>query len=329
MKSLLSPVVTLLTALSLTLLPLSTHSATSDPVGAMTVTALNNSDTIVSLPFHKAAVFQGSVVSSTQDTISFTASSFSDNSLVGHYLLLTSGALEGFVADISANTSSTITCTGAIEDLSGLVPNTTFQVIPYTTIGDFIGTDAPNNLFVFLYDSGVGQNLAPSSILRHFNGFGWYSGATPASDVPLSPSASFVIRNQSGSDFELTLYGSVLMSSHRAYVATEAPNTTQDNRMAVSTPVDIPLSEANLGFNNGDFLFLYNNSVVGINKGPSRILRFFEGFGWYDGTVRVDDPTSPSNLAYLKAGEGFVYRKAADATPSYYEWAFQPSYLLD
>lgn len=326
MKSLSQTLLSLCSVLCVSVIPISTYAATSDPVGAMTVTVLNNSDTTLSLPFHKAPVFQGSISSSTADSISVSSSSWVADSFSSHYILLTDGSLAGFVAEITSNSETSLTCSGSIEDLSSLPVGTAFQVIPYTTIGDIVPADGPDNIYAFLYESGVGQNLAPSSILRHYSGFGWYSGASDLSDYPIRPSSSLVLRNQSGSDYDLTFYGTVLMTNQRAYLSTEAGDTVQDNRIGLSTPVDIALSEANIGY-EGDYLFLYDNNAAVLNKAPSRILRYYDGFGWYEGATKVDDPADQANLVILKAGEGVVYRKAASSTPAFFEWNFLPSYL--
>lgn len=326
MKSLSHTLLSLSAALCVSVIPISTHAATSDPVGAMTVTVLNNSDTTLTLPFHKAPVFQGSISASSADSISIASSAWTADSFSSHYILIMDGTLAGYVAEITSNTETSLTLSTSIEDLSVLPIGTSFQIIPYTTIGDIVPADGPDNIYAFLYESGVGQNLAPSSILRHYSGFGWYSGASDLSDHPIQPSSSIVLRNQSGSDYDLTFYGSVLMTNHRTYLSTEAGGIIQDNRVGLSTPVDVALSEANIGY-DGDYLFLYDNTSAVMNKAPSRILRFYDGFGWYDGGTKVDDPADQANLVILKAGEGVVYRKAAASTPSYFEWNFSPSYL--
>ena len=94
--------------------------ATTNPVGVIQVTALGNSDTLVSIPLKQPAVFNG-VVNSTAGKVltaegspGWTTNEWADT----HYAFMRSGDAAGFYAAITANSANSVTL--EVEDLDGL-----------------------------------------------------------------------------------------------------------------------------------------------------------------------------------------------------------------
>lgn len=309
----------------------SVFGAVTEPVGALAVDCPNGSDTILSLPFHKSAVYQGVVDSVSGSNITFQGSpGFTVDEYVSgipHFALVFSGALEGLVLPITSNTSDTVTVDVGGEDISVIVSDDDIRIIPFTTLENLIGNSGPDGLQILAYNMDVaGVNLSASVLYTHYNSFGWYDGGTYADDDIIYPGEAFILRNQSGSDYELTFSGNVLACDFRHYFRTLSSDVNQDNHIGFSVPDDTMIGDASIGYDL-DQLLVFDNTTAALNKSAQRLLTYYDGFGWYDGGTRVDDPGDPGNNFYLKAGEGYVYRKQSSVSPSYFEWVTTPTYL--
>lgn len=305
--------------------------AYTDPMGGMVVNCPNNSDTILTIPFHRSEVYTGQISSVSASDITmvgnpgFTVDEFVTTG--GHYALISSGALEGLVLPILSNTVDTLTVDSGGEDLSSLAVSDTLSIVPFWTLETLVGTDSPNGLQILTYDLDfAGINLGASSVYTHYTTYGWYLGGTPSGDVIIYPGEAFILRNSSGSDFPLIFSGNVQAVTHKTYFRTLDANVIQDNHIGLTTPVDVALSDANIGY-AGDQLLIFDNTLGGTNKSASDVITYYDTFGWYRGATKVDDPSDPANLLYLKAGQGYVYRKNSSSTPSTFDWTFTPGYL--
>lgn len=310
----------------------SSFGVVTEPVGGVNVNCPNGSDTILSLPFHGSPAFSGVVSSVSSNTITiggtpgFTVDEFVSST--SHYALVFSGALEGLVLPITANTTDTLTVTTGGVDISTIVADDQLRIIPFCTLADLIPNTAPNGLKLFPFNmDSAGENVSASAIYEHFQTFGWYDGGTFVGDYVLYPGEAFIIRNQSGSDYSLTFYGNVLACSQRTQIHTLSGGLNQDNHIGLAVPVDVMIGDLNLGLETNDKLFIYDNSQVAINKSPIRIIEYFDTFGWYDGGTRVDNPADPGNQLYLKAGQGYVFRKKSSVSPTSFTWTYTPNYL--
>lgn len=137
-------------------LSLSAQSVTTDPVGVINVDLPGNSDTVVSVPFHRPVEFQGSVdsIDGNQITVNGTPG-WSTNQFVydapgqtdTFYVLFASGEKEGMFYTIDANTADTLTLDLAGDTLAGVQSDQDdgpgmgdiLKIIPYWTLGTLFG----------------------------------------------------------------------------------------------------------------------------------------------------------------------------------------------
>jgi uncharacterized protein (TIGR02597 family) len=305
--------------------------AYTEPMGGLIITCPNNSDTMLTTPFHKPGVYTGLISSGSGNSVivqgapGWTTDEFVTSA--AHYALICSGVLEGQALPILGNSTNTLTVDPGDSDLSTLTATDNLIIVPFWTLEALIGISSPNGLQILTYDLDfAGINLGASTVYTHYTTFGWYLGGTPSGGVILHPGEAFILRNTSGSDFSLIFSGNVQGSTHRTQFHTLQADVNQDNHVGLTTPTDIALSDANIGY-PGDQLLIFDNSTIGTNKAASDIITFYETFGWYRGGTKVDDPGDPANLLYLKAGQGYIYRKSSSISPSAFDWAFTPSYL--
>ena len=170
--------------------------ATTDPVGFMTLPTPLGSDTIIAAPLTKPPVFQGAVSSRSNFVITVSPSpNFSNLAATPHYVQPVTGAQAGYIFDVATNTSNTITLVDNGVTPSGLDPSNTFKVVPYWTLGQIYpaadqnvsftpsGTSGGNRRTQILFPDlvGTGINRSPGQI---------YFFATNAAD-PTNPAVSY------------------------------------------------------------------------------------------------------------------------------------------
>jgi len=337
---------TLLTALALS----PAFATETDPVGFVSVTVPANSDAVLAVPLNRAAEFKGVIQSIAGNVITvagtpaWTASQFVQ-ALPGqpktYAVQIASGAKEGLIAQVTANTNNTLTVTvDASDDLTGIgtvaVPvdpdgagpltaqSDQIDIMPYWTPSALFSAGAPANAELFFYSSSLaGVNLAPAKLYLYDSG-AWADQDTfgSADNTALNFGVSFVMRNPTGTAFSASFVGSVPMSKHRYLIKTLANNQDQDIRIGYSSPVPETIGSLGLGFSTDDQLFVYNNAASGMNKAPSKILLYDSG-AWID----TDDFSNVSSSFQLQPGQGYVFRRKGTATPQTIAWSHLQSYL--
>lgn len=328
--------------------------ATTAPMGGMLINCKANSDTAVGLTFTRPVEFQGRVdsVNGNEVTLAgtpgWTADQFvyDDGTQDNHYyVLFASGSKEGAFYTITANTSNTLTldlnpyALASPDDLTdvatgGASTGDIVRIIPYWTPGSLIGSDAPDDLYILIYDTVIGGiNLSSTATYRHFNGFGWYVGANDVSDNIIYPGEAFIIRNQNNAGYDLVVAGAVPMAQHRTIIRTVENGVKQDNRIVFISPIPEMIGNLNLGSLDPEtpgeqlqLLVFDNDATSGQNKSAIKTLNYFEGFGWYDGPTRVDDPNDEPNQFFLEPGQAYILRRPATNSEDVV-WTALPSYL--
>lgn len=191
------------------MLNLSAATVETDPVGAMAITLLGNSDTVVSIPFHRPIEFEGKIQSiangaegSDSAVITVTTSpGWTPNQFVyngdaqpnTYYVLVASGQNEGMYYTVTANGSNTLTIDTAGDDLSGIQSDSQhgpgmgdiIRLIPYWTLDTLfpegrglhvttIHGDRPSEVLFPDY-SKKGTNLTASEAYYYYSGTlpGW------------------------------------------------------------------------------------------------------------------------------------------------------------
>lgn len=254
------------------------QTATTTPVGYVTIACPANSDTIVGVPLKQPTVAAGALsanpsVASGSATLTisgaaFTASQFANS----HYVKFTSGASSGKYYAVTANTTNTLTV-DLNGDTLGAVQNDTLSVTKFWTLGELFNpaqstTDptttgnaivastsaspAGRRTQILIPDSSSsGINLAPSAPFFILNGAWRRHGVDVTisfNDFQLWPDSYFMIRHSTG----IASGTSYVSSGEVELQSTSIPLSTlvsgkQDNYIALVRPVDVKLKDLNLG----------------------------------------------------------------------------------
>ena len=134
---------TILLAAALAPAALFADTATTTPVGYVTITTPASSDATVTLPLQRAALLKTAVSSVAGNVVTFASAGISADAFVNSpatytksYLLVTSGPLAGERYPVTANTATTVTVdAGTTLQTAGLLAGATFSVIPNWTLG--------------------------------------------------------------------------------------------------------------------------------------------------------------------------------------------------
>lgn len=268
--------------LACSLIPSLSNAATvsTDPVGAITKTFQDSSDTSFTLPLSRSCEFVGVVDSIVGNDLAARGASWSDNEWVygsgpnpanTYFVLMTSGTMEGMYYTILGNSLNNVLnldSASTFETISqqGVLEGDSFKIIPYWTLnslfpnGDGLGVSPdPFNPVARLFvtdNSSSGINLPFSTPFFYHDGSvgpaGWYIegdlSAGTQDDFVLAPDNFFVIRNNSGVESKLVIAGEVPMNQFRTIVGNNQPGVSQDVFIGVTYP--IPMNLAELGLEN-------------------------------------------------------------------------------
>lgn len=290
--------------------------AYTTPVGYVSQTALNASDTYVSLPLRQptvsAAALTSDVTSGATDAL-LTVSTATFGSFANtHYVKFTSGPKNGSIYAITSNTSTTITIDRSGETVNALTGNT-FLVSKFWTLAELFNPAASTNLAsttgnaivssasatagnrrteILLPGTAAGVNLSSAGTF-FITGGQWRKQGT-AGDFgtqQLWPDNYFIIRHPATvtGPTTYTISGEVDTGSMVVPLATLASGK-QDNPIAITRPIDVTLNGLNLGNtpafvtsatatagNRRDELLVFNNGVAGLNKSASKTYYFLGG----------------------------------------------------
>lgn len=317
--------------------------------GFNNVTLLGNSDTIVSIPFARmsaadltVASYSGSQVT-IQDSVSWTAGQFVYSSGVQsntYYLRFNSGALEGRYYDITNNGANTLTLDLKGGSLSGLTVGDQVSIVPHWTFGTVFvngnGIHLSSSAFSHNTDvivpnvagDGINLNAAAATYYYYTNSgsVNWrLQGSTSnRNDDVIQPNKYLIIRHNISSNTTFTSYGDVMLT--KAVIPLRG-NTTdqQDNLLSLPRPIDLTLDGTSLiqsgafkqspsAFSPADQLFVYNNSLSGLNKSAAGTYFYVTNSGWRKQGDTINN-YGTSNV--LSPGAGFVIRKASGSASTF------------
>ncbi len=326
--------------------------ATTDPVGYNTISLLANSDTYVSVPFHRPAAFVGQVSSFSGNVITvagtpgWTASQFvyaSGTQSNTYYLFIRSGTKEGNYYTVTANGANTVTIDLAGDTLTGLAANDSVSLIPYWTLGTlFPSTDvgvsfttavglAKRTEIHIPELNGTGTNRGISARYYHGNS-AWrdYSNNVKNDEI-LVPDSYFIVSNPaSAATGTLTSTGNVLTKKFVVPIISEAASS-RDNPIALPRPVPVTLNDSGLissgaftpsvGLAVKDQLYVYDNTSAGKNK--AEIARYiYKNSAW---RKIGDDVTDYGATVVFSPGTAVKIVKAR-STDASVNWTNSPTY---
>ena len=264
--------------------------ATTDPVGFMTIPTPVNNDTIIAAPLTKPPVFQGAVSSRSNFVITVSPSpNFSNLAATPHYVQPVTGPQAGYLFDVATNTSNSITLVDNGVTPTGLDPSNTFKVVPYWTIGEIFpatdqnvsftpsGATGPSRrtqiLLPNVTNTGINRSAAQglffvtnasaptNPALSYWRST--ISGTNNVNGTPILPDSYFTVRNptNSGTNLAVTIAGNVNTGAMAVQLDSVA-GTPNDNYVSLGRPTDITLN--NLGLiQSGAFLQSINATGPG------------------------------------------------------------------
>jgi uncharacterized protein (TIGR02597 family) len=332
----------------------------TDPVGFIQVTAKGNSDTYLSVPLHRDAIFQGQLASVNGSVLTVSGAAFTSGQFTGtHYALIASGAKEGMWYAITDTGTSTITIDPAGDTLgTAIAAGTRIKIIPFWTLDSLFpdGTGIkpsptllPQSSILIPDHSRAGINLSVAQSYFYysgtqFGGEGWRRfGNAPTEkfdSLALVPDSYVIVRHRSAGDTTITVPGSVQMTSLATVIGTLAANRAQDNAIAFNVAVPTSLSGSGL-YQSGAFtgsstidvpadqLLVFDNTTAQINKSPSAVYYYFTGSGnggpgW---RLKGDLTTIQDSALVFQPASGYILRKAASANPGTSVWSVRPGYV--
>lgn len=325
-------------------------SVTSDVVGYVTYSTADGVDSKLGIPMVKP-VSSDAISSLTAGTL--TVSSDSSALDTGNYIQFTSGSLDGLWFQVSTANSTSITVAENLETL-GAVATDSFDVYEAWTLSSLFGTSFPVSTDVFSPVAQIltndvtstGINKAPTGNFAYHDGTsgfvdaGWYdvndSFGGNKDNEPLLPDTFITIRNETGSQIDTVIAGSV--PSEPIAFSINAGSVENDNLIYNPYPTDVQLSLSGLQgaiavstdvFSPTEQIIVYSSSPSGLNPSPTFNYAYHDGTsgiigaGWFD----VNDTFGgSSNTVTIPAGGAFLIRKAAGGSDS--SWTASLPYSL-
>lgn len=331
--------------------------ATTDPVGFMTIPTPTNNDTIIAAPLTKPPVFQGAVSSRSNFVITVSPSpGFGNLAATPHYVQPVTGSQAGFIFDVLTNDSNSITLVDNGVTPSGLDPSNTFKVVPYWTIGEIFpatdqnvsftpsGTTGLNRRTQVLFPNvvGTGPNRAPSATLFFATNAAdptnpavsyWRStatGATNQNSTPILPDSYFIVRNptNAATNLAVTIAGNVNTGAAAVQLDSVA-GTNNDNYVSLGRPTDITLNDLGL-IQSGAFLQSLNTLGTGRRDLLFVISNSIPGINkapsvtyYYvtnSGWKSTATGTNDVGTNVITAAIGYTVRKVSNNTPGTQFW---------
>lgn len=321
----------------------------SPPMGFANKTTSGNADNIVGIPMQRRPVWAGKINGVSENELTVPATLIEGAlTLQAHYVLVTSGSLEGYSFDVTANTESTISVApNATDDVAtqGLQAGAQCQVIPHWTLNtlfpDGQGFVHSSDVFnptstLWLYDlTRAGTGLVPANSYLYHDGsqgpVGWYDfndvNDGLKNHVPISAETFFVVRHTTETAPAFFIAGHVPDSKIGTAVGRFEDDKGQDNLIINPYPVSFTLQSSGLAnsgafsessdvFNPTDLLWIFG-PPSGFGAVPANAYLYHDGTqgpeGWYD----FNDPNAGlMNTLSLPGGTPMVLRKSPGAAGS-------------
>ncbi|MDA0348287.1 MAG: TIGR02597 family protein [Verrucomicrobia bacterium] len=315
--------------------------AVTNPVGVIQITALGNSDTLISMPLKQPAVFNGVIGGLTTDTLTVQGSpGWDPDEWAGaYYGFVRSGDVEGAYASIVSNTADTLKLDVGLDGtllVDGPAVNDSVSIHRFWTLDslfpDGAGVHASpsagsrsSEIFIPAVAEGI-NNAADATY--YYLGVKWRKvGAlldAEFGDTILYPDSYFILRNDVAGNTTVTFTGEVVMGGLSLPVVI-GDTLQQDNPIGLQRPIEMTLIESGLSdsFEAGDELLIWDNSAAKQNRlaGDATVYTW-DGAKWIKDGVNVD----VGNDAVFTPGLGFIVRKKAGGGLAEIDWSNLPNY---
>lgn len=331
----------------------------SHAVGFNVTVCPGDSDTIVTVPFHRPPTARGAVTGTPQvNEIADTATlrvagtpNFDPEQFTAeaHYLLFVGASgRAGWSYRITDHDAESLTIDLGGDDLAEVGEDDSFQVIPYWTLSTlfprinqtihrssgFLVSGRRTEILFFDRET-VDMNLAPSR--KFFQTItGWRevaSGFPQADDVIVAPGLSFVIRHAANSGDTRYVAHQWVDAEDRAYSLETDATRVRDHHLGLTRPVPIRLGDLDLvppffaesastdPGDRADELHVYDNTVAAVNRQASAVY-----FRLADEWVRDEAGFPMADDDEIDAGAGLMIRKAPTVSGGKLVWINAPRY---
>ncbi|RKX34397.1 MAG: hypothetical protein DRP71_07265 [Verrucomicrobia bacterium] len=310
--------------------------AVSRIFGAVPVVADGAADTVLSVPLKIPAVFRATVGSVSESTITFSGTpNLTEDQFVyvagiqpqTYYLFFESGDLAGRVFTITGNSTTSVTLAAAAaataDDAVAIHPYWTLATLFSSDQGLASATNAGERPIEVILPAVESDGINPAAEAVYYHGDGAWRRVGAAFDAAfddtiLPPDRPVVVRMNQDEDATLVLTGEVTMSALSLPVRARADGP-QDNLLSLTRPLDVSLDDSGLAGSGAfetttdsgqikDRVVLYAGGP-GQNRVPTDAYFYLNG-GW---RKEGDDPATDHGSVVIKAGQGFVIRKAEQA----------------
>ena len=330
-----------------------TLTVVTDPAGFYTLALSSNSDTIVSLPFYRPAVFVGQIVSVANNVITVTGTpNWTPNQFVyatglqsnTYYAFINTGPGAGSHFTITNNTANTLGLNLGSGSLTNVAVSNSVAIIPYWTLGTALPVgggilDSPTpgsrSTEILIPDlTGVGTNLSAGRIYYHWNG-NWRAvgqgNAIKDDDILLSDSY-FIVRHNLATNTVLTTFGAVPMKQLQIALATDG-GIKRDNSVALARPAVNTLTQSML-YESGAFsaspstnahtdeLLTFDNTLAQKNKTPTATYYYWNN-AWRQVGAGTNDVGA---VPIFGPGTGVIVRKNTNSGSPTIRWVNLPNY---
>ncbi|MGY8642301.1 MAG: TIGR02597 family protein [Verrucomicrobiales bacterium] len=329
--------------------------ATSQIMGYNATQCLGGSDTFISVPFHRAPIFSGSVagnvtLNDAEIEVSAEAPGWTPDTFVGsHYAKFTTGAASGLILEISTNSASGITVDPAGYRRHSVKAGDRFLIIPHWTLDTLLpvsqttlhlstGHLVPGrgSEIHFYVPNSEGINLSPE-LIYYVTATGWFQsakGSPAAGDVIVRPHAAMVVRHKVGAADTLFRPAANVDVNPSQVQLSASQGALRDNVLAIIRPIPVSLKDLGLrspafissvGVAPGkrrDELMIFDNAEIGLNKSESA--RYFFHSGHWKLDNQTDFPISDD--VQLPRGSVVVIRKASATSGKPVAWKNLPKY---
>lgn len=306
--------------------------AVTNPVGVIQKTALGESDTFLSIPLKRPAVFNGVVDAYTPKLItaagspSWSADGWAD----GYYVFIRSGAVEGTYTMIIGNGADTL---NTADVVGGLAQGDSFSIHPFWTLGTFFPdgdglhsspSHVQRNSEIFIPDAGgEGINLAAEATYYYYNSAFRQVGAALDStydNTILYPDAYIILRNKIAESTTVTFTGEVVMGG-LSLPLMSTDTGQQDNVVGLQRPIEMTLDESGLGtsLSAGDQLLVWDDSQADFNRlAADAIVYIWNGSSWNGGVNGgADQVFTPGSGVLIRRGTGALEEVDWSNSPNY------------
>lgn len=337
----------------------SAQSVTTTPVGAVTLTALANSDTHFSIPLVRPSVFEGVVGGKSANVITLTGAAFTTDILKyqagvqsnTYYIQMTSGSAVGHFSKVVSNSASSVTCEYETDITDSIQLGDKVVIRPYWTLGTVFPDSAAGTYFVpstsnltsgrrteILIPDFTSDGINKSPNVTYFYNTFWRrvgNVTVNQNDVIIPPDTFFIIRGNSYAESTKTVITGVVNLSVNTVSIMGSSLGRNDNPVGIIAPTPLAFgslnliesgafiaSTSNLSSGRGDELLVYDNSQVAKNKAPSATY-YYNSF-WR----KVGDASVNQNTANLPEGAALVIRKKQAIASHVVDWP-QPAIILN